>query len=246
MDLYCETEFSDNIQFLIVDRLIHGCASKKCKYKLMAKGKDVSVKECLEIMPQFEAVDVTMRKLEDSSETRVDASHTLDPTKKSQRNGCKETGSKRSDGKRICFWCMKDPHPRDKCPAKDAICKFCKKQRHFERACLKKNAQSKEKNFKSQHPVEVTADQDSSGYEDEYDVNAVSTHAIANGKSCEVFAPVVFNPNDGLKSATKIMEKVDTGAMVSCIPMSMIAQIGLSKKDLTPSNAIIRVWYRFT
>ena len=50
MDLYREAEFSDNTQFLIVDRLIHGCASKECKRKLMAKGKDASVKECLEIM----------------------------------------------------------------------------------------------------------------------------------------------------------------------------------------------------
>ena len=181
-----------------------------------------------------------MRKLEGSGEARVDASRTLDPTKKSQRNGSKKTGSKKSDGKRTCFWCMKDPHPRDKCPAKDAICKFCKKQGHFERACLKKNAQGKENEIKSQHPVEVTADQDSSGYEDEYDLNAVSIHAIANRKSCEVFAPVVFNPNNGLKSATKIMGKVDTDAMVSCLPMSMIAQIGLSKKDLNPSKAIIR------
>jgi hypothetical protein len=125
-------------------------------------------------------------------------------------------------------------------PAKHAICTFCKKQGHFERAYLKKNAHGKEKEIKSQHPVEVPADQDSSGYEDEYDLNAVSIHAIANRKSCEVFAPVVFNPNNGLKSVTNTMGKVDTGAMVSCMPISMIGQIGLSEKYLTPSSAVIR------
>ena len=45
MDLYRQVEFPDNTHFLIVDKLIHGCISKECKRKLMAKGKDVSVKD---------------------------------------------------------------------------------------------------------------------------------------------------------------------------------------------------------
>ena len=43
LDLYCQAEFPHNTNFLIVDKLIHGCVSKECKRKLMAKGKDVSV-----------------------------------------------------------------------------------------------------------------------------------------------------------------------------------------------------------
>ena len=39
-----------------------------------------------------------------------------------------------------CVFCNKGTHPRDKCPAKDATCNFCKKQGHFERACLRKKA----------------------------------------------------------------------------------------------------------
>ena len=50
MDLYRQAEFPDNTQFLIVDKLIHGCVNKECKRKLMAKGKDVSVKDCLELV----------------------------------------------------------------------------------------------------------------------------------------------------------------------------------------------------
>ena len=34
--------------------------------------------------------------------------------------------------------------------------------------------------------------------------------------------------------------KVDTGAMVSCMPQSMIPKLGFTQSDLTPSNAIIR------
>ena len=89
MDLYRQTEFPDNSNFLIVDKLIHGSVNREFKKKLMAKGKNVTTKECLEIMRQFESVEATMKKLETLSDTQVDGSYVLDPTKKSQRNGYK-------------------------------------------------------------------------------------------------------------------------------------------------------------
>ena len=96
----------------------------------MAKGKNVSVKDCLELMRRFEAVEVTMKKLENSGDAHVDASYTRDPTKQSQRKGFKkkqfkpksQPDSKRPDGKKSCIWCKEDIHSRDKCPAKDATC----------------------------------------------------------------------------------------------------------------------------
>ena len=56
----------------------------------MAKGKDVTITDCLEIMRKFETVEVTMKKLEDVGDAHVDASYARDPTKKSQRNGFKK------------------------------------------------------------------------------------------------------------------------------------------------------------
>ena len=46
MDLYRLAEFPDNSQFLMVDMLIQGCVNRQP----MAKVKDVSVKNCLEVM----------------------------------------------------------------------------------------------------------------------------------------------------------------------------------------------------
>ena len=46
LDLYREAEVPENTNFLIVDKLMHGCISKDCKRKLMAKGKEVPVKDC--------------------------------------------------------------------------------------------------------------------------------------------------------------------------------------------------------
>ena len=248
MELYRQAEFPDNSNFLIVGKLIHGCVHRECKRKLMAKSKEVTTKACLEIMRRFEAVDVTMKKLEGSSDTHIDASYTRDPTKQSQRNGSKnrksrpssQQHSRKSDGKKPCIWCKGDTHPRDKCPAKDSTCRFCGKQGHFERACLQKMRQGKDDKYKHQHAVDVTSDQESSEYEDDFDLSAVSIHAVGRCESREVFAPVVFHPKGGSSSTFTITGKVDTGAMVSCIPASMLPQIGLSKKDLKPSDAIIR------
>ena len=90
MEIYRQAEFPDNSHFLIVDQLIHGCKSRECKRKLMAKGKDVTIKDCLEIMRKFEAVEVTMKKLEDVGDAHVDASYASDPTKKSQKKWVQE------------------------------------------------------------------------------------------------------------------------------------------------------------
>ena len=148
MDLYRQTEFPDNSNFLIVDKLIHGSVNRECKKKLMAKGKNVTMKECLEIMQRFESVEATMKKLETPSDTQVDGSYVLDPTKKSQRNGYKSKphrpqNNNNSNERKPCVWCNKGTHIRDKCPAKDATCNFCKKQGHFERACLRRKARTR-------------------------------------------------------------------------------------------------------
>ena len=250
LDLYRQAEFPENTNFLIVDKLIHGCISKDCKRKLMAKGKEVSVKDCLELMRKYEAVEATMKKFEESNDTHVDASYTQDPTKKSQRNGSRKIGpkskldGKKSGGKKSCVWCNRDAHPRDKCPAKDATCTFCCKQGHFERACLQKKGIDKSTNLqaKSKHQlaVGVDPDEDSSEYEYDFDLSVVSIHAVDNQKSREVFAPVLFHPKGDSSPSYEIRGKVDTGAMVSCMPTSMLSKIGLSKKDLRSSSAIIR------
>ena len=63
IELYKLAEFPDNSDFLIVDKLIHGCANEDCKCKLMGQGKTFNVKVCLETLQQHEAVDVTMKRL---------------------------------------------------------------------------------------------------------------------------------------------------------------------------------------
>ena len=143
-------------------------------------------------------------------------------TRRNRRNQSYIKNSQKPDEKKSCVWCQGDVHPRKKCPAKDATRNFCRKKGHYERACLEKKGQGK--GSKHQHAVDLSAEQDSSEYDDEFDLNAVSVHALHNHESREVY--VVFHLKGNAKSALK--GKVDPGAMVGCIPMSMLPQIGLN------------------
>ena len=143
MELYKSAEFPTGSNFLIVDRLIHGCTNKKCKEKLMSEKKDVTVNRCLEILRQYEAVKTTMQRI-DGEDSKVNAtySRSRDPTRYSQRNGGKQQRKQSSHApsaqatvKKKCFWCGEDRHKKENCPAKDTRCNFCGKK-----ATLKKLA----------------------------------------------------------------------------------------------------------
>jgi len=208
--------------------------------------KTTGEEDCLELIQKYEAVEATMKKFEESNDTQVDASYAQDPTKKSQRNGSRKLpyrpksnpDGKRSGGKEPCIWCNRDAHSHDKCPAKDATCTFCGKQGHLERACLQKKGIDKGKKSKHQLAVGVDSDEDSSEYEYDFDLSVVSIYALDSQKSREVFAPVLFHPNGNISPSYEIKGKVDPGAMVSCLPSSMLSKVGLCKKDLKPSSAI--------
>ena len=90
------------------------------------------------------------------------------------------------------------------------------------------------------HNVKASSDEESSGYEDKFDLNPVTIDAVRSRNAQELFAQVVFNTSkDGTKAFTA-KGKVDTGAMVSCMPASMLPKIGLSSNDLTPNGSVIR------
>ena len=248
VDLHGQAEFPNGTQFMIVDKLIHGCLHDKCKRELMTKGKDATVKNCLDIMRKYEAVDVTMKKLgpqvSNPSTDQVDATYTSDRSQKpstrvKSRPNNMEKPKARSDNAQ-CVWCSGESHSRDQCPAKNSRCAYCKKYGHYERACLRKKDHGKQnvrQKHKRQHAVEIGTDQPSD-YEDDHDLDAVSVDALKSDKHREAFAPVVFHTKS--KSPWTVKGKVDTGAMVSCMPISLLASIGMSKKHLKPSKSIVK------
>jgi len=145
MDLYKQAEFPAGTDFLIVDKLIHGCTNKESKRKLMRKKKDVTVKQCLDALREDESVEASMKRLEETA--RISAASSVDPTKRSQRNGSKHKhhhrngknsrGDKPEKPKGPCKYCGSEKgHLREKCAARDATCRHCKKVGHFEKACF--------------------------------------------------------------------------------------------------------------
>ena len=60
----------------------------------------------------------------------------------------------------------------------------------------------------------------------------------------EVLAKVEFHPehqqSPRSQSSCVVYGKVDTGAMVSCFPLSLLSKIGLSRKVLMPSKVILK------
>ena len=104
----------------------------------MVKGKDVTITQCLEVQRQSEAIDVTMKHF--GEECQVSASYCAsDPTRRSQKNCAKnrKPTQARSPGKfnqKLCVWCGNEGrHPREKCPAKNVQCSFCKKMTTLKR-----------------------------------------------------------------------------------------------------------------
>jgi len=65
-------------------------------------------------------------------------------------------------------------------------------------------------------------------------MDTISVSSI--GRAREVVANLIFHS----PSPVEIQGKVDTGAMVTCIPLSMLKEIGMDQKDLMPSTAQLR------
>ena len=102
-------------------------------------------------------------------------------------------------------------------------CNLHSKKGHLEKACI-----IKKKTL--QNIVELPSDDDDSAQT--YDTDAVHI----KDASREVIANVTFCT----KQAYQIQGKVDTSAMATCMSYSMLKQIKVNNKDLTPSKA--KLW----
>ena len=223
-------DFPEGTNFLIVDKLIHGCSDTHCRHR--AKGKDDTVKDRLELLRRHEAVDITMKRLgQHEPSPQLNATYSRDPTRKSQQNGVKHKPARPTDNRtskpKTCTWCGKEPHSRDSCPAK--VCRHCCNNGHFEIACIKRK---KAQNSVTKRQNALTAELPD---EEGYDLGAVNMCAIDSNRPQpqEVLASVKFHPqyiNSSIVNFPTINGKVDTGAMVSCMPISTLSAIDLEER----------------
>jgi len=234
-NLFRLSDFPDNPTWLIVERLIDGCANKESQRKLMDTGKDVTVQECLAILQREESLDLSMRQRHQGETSQqsaqVNAAYSRDPTRQSQKNGGKhkkQKSGKKHDGMgKRCKYCAGKPHKREQCPARDATCHSCKGKGHYRKACLKKR----------QHAVDISEE---SSTDDEGDLGISSIRIRSVGGTWkgkppkEILATVKFHHKDSVR---QVDGKVDSGAMVTTLPRSMMKDIGLSMSQLQKSTA---------
>ena len=133
LELHKVSEFPSSSNFLIADRLIHGCHEDQCRRKLMTMSKEATAKECLQVLQQSEALNRTMNRMSAIQPSTlpnesVDAAYN-DPTRRSQNNAGRRPPQfgplTRSNGD--CRWCKGTRHPRQNCPAREATCRKCNK-----------------------------------------------------------------------------------------------------------------------
>ena len=77
-------------------------------------------------------------------------------------------------------------------------------------------------------------DSNDGAYEASYDIGVLSTNTV---KTHEILADAMFHT----RRPDVIRGKVNTGAMATCMPFSMLCNIGLDEKDLAPNSSRLRI-----
>ena len=235
LELHRQADFGESTDFLIVDKLINGCLNVECKKKLMIKDKTIKVSDCLALLRDYEAVDVTMKKFADIQVVQATYSH--DPSKRSQQRGARQklrptrspaTNSNRGKRQMICKWCGENSHDRTNCPANSVKCNFCARKGHFEKVCIMKQKASTYRNNAVDIGDEVS--------EDDLDFQTFSNNALTSAREpTEVVTDVLFHT----PIPTMITGKVDCGAQATAMPVSFLGPLGLKRSDLNASHVRI-------
>ena len=135
------------------DTLVFGLKSDKVRRDAIAKGNDLTFQQVYELAKVDESTRAQMKAItqhEDTSELHTVRSKKKSPFFKKPQENEKNTDFKgdqkpfkkpfkfKSKG---CFRCGGNHDKSTQCPAKFAKCKFCGKQGHYIKMCLKRNHQ---------------------------------------------------------------------------------------------------------
>ena len=143
MELYrlSETcEYGDMSDDMIRDRLIVGIRDTSLSQQLQID-PELTLEKAKQRIRQREAVSEQQRELKGATLEATDLEALHSRSRKGFR-GRRYTKTIASDGPKTtptrCRHCGKPSHPREKCPAKDAVCHRCHKKGHYGSQCLTK------------------------------------------------------------------------------------------------------------
>ena len=140
LTLAVNCDYRDMEEDLIRDRLVVGIRDLGLSKTLQLEAT-LDLEKAKKAIRQRESVQQQQLQLQDASSTALEAIQPRNRRKQQQqglrnRNRC---GRGLADNSKHCTRCGKEPHSRDKCPAKDAICNRCQKKGHYGAQCLTKH-----------------------------------------------------------------------------------------------------------
>ena len=207
-------EYGDLKEEMIRDRIVVGIRDKTLSERMQLDAK-LTLETAKTLVRQREAVHEQQQILRGvpKQELAVDAIQPrhkprATPWERGSRNKTPQKTGHPSDSSK-CSRCGKGPHPRQSCPARDAICHKCQRKGHYSAQCFSKTA-----------ITEVT--QADTAYDTSY------LTAITGNTSTGIWSVTVA------VNGKEMFFKVDTGAEVTVI--SEEALESLPKKELQSST----------
>ncbi|XP_067940522.1 uncharacterized protein [Watersipora subatra] len=130
---------------LIRDRIVVGVADNKLREQLIDV-EELDLATCIRKAKQFISHHAQAAKLlGETHDGNLDAIKSYTAT---SDNFKKRTCSQQ--GKQKCFFCNRDSHPRERCPARNATCYICKEKGHWARAKACKTKKGSQINITSE------------------------------------------------------------------------------------------------
>ena len=127
---------------LIRDRLVVGILDKNLSARLQLD-PDLDLEKAKKCIRQRESVNEHQSALQETTTPNLEAisrgpKKRQHYTQRSERIRTPNTRLPKQSNRQQCTRCGKEPHSRDKCPAKDAVCNRCHKKGHYGALCLSK------------------------------------------------------------------------------------------------------------
>lgn len=132
-------------EIMLVDVIVEGCNSNELRRKILEKDQSLGDIEALgesieSVRVQEQELKIEKRGIESAEVCKVQSSVKTRKERKEEKVINRfPTVSSTYNGSRICFACGRQGHMSKSpmCPAKDQICRRCKKPGHFENVCRK-------------------------------------------------------------------------------------------------------------
>ena len=118
---------------LIRDRIVLGIHCNDTRKKLIASGNTLTLNNTLKLCHSQEVAISAMKEF-----TNLTVTEPLSKTVAAVSKARSKPGPYYPNRPSNCHWCGKEPHPRDKCPAKNSDCNSCRKKGHFASVCRSK------------------------------------------------------------------------------------------------------------